>query len=109
MLQASQEQAARTRLEATMSDVFERRVRAAAVAGWWVVLIAAALLLLSWIAYLVVIAAEPAWLLSLLGPQLDWAFVQKIWFWALVVFKMSVWLMALVALWLTLWARQLRK
>jgi hypothetical protein len=92
-----------------MNNVFERRVRAAAVAGWWVVLFAAGLLLLSWIAYLVVIAAEPAWFSSLLGPQLDWAFVQRIWFWALVVFKMSVWLMALVALWLTLWARQLRK
>jgi hypothetical protein len=92
-----------------MNDVFERRVRAAAVAGWWVVLFAAGLLLLSWIAYLVVIPAQPAWFLSLWGPNLDWAYVQNTWFWALVIFKMSVWLMALVVLWLTLWARQLRK
>jgi hypothetical protein len=92
-----------------MNDDFEKRVRAAAVAGWWVVLIAAGLLLLSWIAYLLVIPAQPGWLLSLWGPDLSWADVQNVWFWALVIFKMSAWLMALVVLWLTLWARQLRK
>lgn len=44
-----------------MIDVFERRVRAAAVAGWWVVPIAAGLLILSWVAYLVVSAVN--WLI----------------------------------------------
>ena len=43
------------------------------------------------------------------GPNLDWAFVQMVWFWGIAVLKFVVWLMALVALWLTLWARQLRK
>jgi hypothetical protein len=92
-----------------MIDDFERRVSAAAIAGWWVVVLAAALLVLSWIAYLVVISAQPTWLLSLWGPDLSWAYIQNVWFWAIVVFKLIVWLMALVALWLTLWVRQLRK
>ena len=85
-----------------MNDSFERRIRAAAVAGWRVVLIAAGILLLSWFAYLVVVAAQPDWFLSLLGANLDWTFVQNVWFCALVIFKLTIWLMALVALWLTL-------
>jgi hypothetical protein len=88
---------------------FVHRVRAAAVAGWWVTALAAGLLILSWIAYLVVIAAEPPWLLSMWGPDLNWAYVQNVWFWAIVAFKIIVWFMALTALWLTLWARQLNK
>ena len=92
-----------------MNDEFERRVRAAAVAAWWVVLFAAGLLILSWLAYLAVISAQPAWLMSLWGPGLTWDYVQSVWFFAIVTFKMIVWLMVLTALWLTLWARQLRK
>jgi hypothetical protein len=92
-----------------MNDVFEKRVRAAAVAGWWVVLIAVGFLVLQWIVYLVVMSARPEWLLSMWGPGVDWAFVQSVWFWAIAILKFSVWLLVLVALWLTLWARQLRK
>jgi hypothetical protein len=92
-----------------MNDDFERKVRAAAVAGWWVVLAAAGLLLVSWIAYLVVIPARPEWLLVLWGPDLNWQYVQNVWFWAIATFKVIVWFMAMVALWLTLWARQLRR
>jgi hypothetical protein len=92
-----------------MSDDFQRRVKAAAVAAWWVVLIATGLLIVSWIAYLVIISAEPSWLLSMWGPDLSWTYIQNVWFWAIVAFKLIVWLMALAALWLTLWARQLRK
>jgi hypothetical protein len=95
--------------ELAMDDDFERKVRAAAVAGWWVVLAAAGLLLVSWVAYLVVIPARPEWLLSLWGAELSWQYVQNVWFWALVIFKVSVWLMAMAALWLMLWARQLRR
>jgi hypothetical protein len=92
-----------------MNDNFEKRVWAAAVAGWWVVLIATAVIILQWIAYLAVINNHPAWFLSMWGPNLDWAFVQTIWFWGIAVMKMFMWLMALIALWLTLWAKQLRK
>jgi hypothetical protein len=92
-----------------MNDVFERRVMAAAVALWWVVLLAAGLLLWAWIAYLVVILAQPPWVLSLWGPGLSWAYIQNVWLWSIVVLKLMVLLMAFVALWLTLWARQLRK
>ncbi len=92
-----------------MNDTFEKRVRAAAVAGWWTVLIAIAFIVLQWLIYLAVVHARPAWLLSMWGPNLDWAFVQTVWFWAIALMKFVMWLMVLVALWLTLWARQLRK
>src|SRR5512141_2431536 len=93
----------------SMNDVFEKRVRAAAIAGWWTLLIAVGFIILQWIIYLVVMSARPAWLLSMWGPSVDWAFVQNVWFWAIAILKFVVWLMALVAIWLTLWARQLRK
>jgi hypothetical protein len=101
--------ATRISAEASMNDDFQRRVRAAAIAGWWVVLLATGLLIVSWIAYLTIISAQPPWLLSMWGPDLSWAFIQSVWFWAIVAFKLIVWVMALAALWLTLWARQLRK
>ncbi len=92
-----------------MNDVFEKRVRAAAVAGWWVVLIAVAFVVVQWIAYLAVMEARPAGLLLMWGPNLDWTFVQMVWFWAVASLKFVVWLLVLIALWLTLWARHLRK
>ena len=48
-----------------MNDVFEKKVRAAALAGWWVILFAYALLLVTWIAYLAIMSARPAWLLTM--------------------------------------------
>ena len=52
-----------------MNDIFEKRVRAAAVAGWWVVLIALAFIVLQWLIYLAVIHARPAWVLSHVGAE----------------------------------------
>ena len=92
-----------------MNDVFEKRVRAAAVAGWWLVLIALGFILLQWIVYLAVMHTRPAWILSMWGLGIDWAFVQSVWFWAIAVLKFVLWLMVLTSLWLTLWARQLGK
>ena len=92
-----------------MNDVFENRVRAAAIAGWWTLLIAVGFITLQWIVYLAVMSARPAWLLAMWGPDVDWAFVQRVWFWAIVFLKFVMWLMALATIWLTLWARQLRK
>jgi hypothetical protein len=92
-----------------MNDIFENRVRAAAVAGWWTLLIAVGFITLQWVVYLLVMSARPAWVLSMWGPGFDWSFVQTVWFWAIAVLKFSVWLLALVVIWLTLWARQLGK
>jgi hypothetical protein len=92
-----------------MNDAFEKRVRTAGVALWWVVSIAVAFLVLQWIVYLAVMEARPAWVLSMWGPTVDWAFLQTVWFWAIAFLKLLVWLMVLIALWLTFWARQLRR
>ena len=92
-----------------MNDAFEKRVRAAAVAGWWTLLVAVVFLTLQWFAYLAIMSAKPAWLLTLWGPDVSWSFVQNVWFWGTAIFKLFLWLLALVVLWLTLWARQLRK
>jgi|GEM_PF-242732 len=93
-----------------MNDLFEKKVRAAAVAGWWVILIAYALLLVIWIAYLVIMSARPAWLLVMWGQgEVGWGFVQTVSLWFMAIFKFCIWVMILAVLWLTLWARQLRK
>jgi hypothetical protein len=92
-----------------MNDVFEKRVRAAAIASWWMVLFTIGFVVLQWIVYLAVMKARPAWVLSAWGPNFDWAFVHAVWFWVIAALKFFVWLLVLIALWLTLWARQLRK
>jgi hypothetical protein len=92
-----------------VNDIFEKRVRAVAVAGWWVVLITVGFIALQWIIYLTVMHTRPAWFLAMCGPDVDWAFVHTVWFWAIAFLKFVLWLMVLAALWLTLWARQLRK
>jgi hypothetical protein len=92
-----------------MNDVFQMRVRAAAVAGWWTLLIGVVLLLLTWVVYLFAMSHQPAWLMSLWGPGVSWSFVQTVWFWGMGILKLCLWLAALLVLWLTLWARQLRK
>jgi hypothetical protein len=92
-----------------MDNDFENRVRAAAVGGWWTLLIAVVFLVVQWITYLIIMNTRPAWILSMWGPNLDWAFVQNVWFWGVAILKLVVWLMALAVIWLTLWARQLRR
>src|SRR5512136_2995139 len=96
-----------------MDDVFEKRIRTAAIAGWWTVLIAIGFVLIQWFGYRLIVSAQPAWFLSWWGPgpgtNLTWSTVQKIWFWGLVAIKICIWPLVLVTLWLTLWARQLRK
>ena len=92
-----------------MNDVFQRRVRAAAIAGWWTLLIAIAFLTLVWIMFLVLMSARPPWLKPLFGPGVSWDYVQNVGFWTVSIFKMCIWLMAVVVVWLTLWAKQLRR
>ena len=92
-----------------MSDPFEKKVRAAAVAGWWVILLGYALLTLTWGVYLALVSARPAWMRAVWGPDVSWDFMQVVSLWFLGVFKLFLWFLILVVLWLTLWARQLRK
>ena len=93
-----------------MNDIFEKRVRAAAVAGWWTLLIDVGFLLIQWIAYRVAMSVHPSWLLSFWwGPDTTWSFVQTTWFWGLAIMKIGILPLALMTLWLTLWAKQLRK
>jgi hypothetical protein len=92
-----------------VNDLFQKRVKAAAVAGWWTLLVAVVFLTIQWIAYLLVMNGRPEWLLDMWGPGVNWPFVQNTWFWITAIFKMCLWLMALVVIWLSLWARQLRK
>jgi hypothetical protein len=93
-----------------MDDTFQARVHAAAAAAWWTFLIASAFLALQWIAYLAVMAAQPAWVVSFWwGPGATWDHIRTGWFQALVFLKLTLWPLALAALWLTLWATQLRK
>jgi hypothetical protein len=92
-----------------MNDVFNNRVKAAAVAGWWTILAAVVFITVQWILYLVLMSARPAWLLSLWGGDITWPFVQTVWFWFVAAFKFCLWLAVFVVLWLTIWAAQLRK
>ena len=50
-----------------------------------VVLIAIAFIVLQWITYLAVMKAHPAWVLAMWGPNLDWTFVQMVWFWGIAL------------------------
>jgi hypothetical protein len=92
-----------------VNDLFEKKVRAAAVAGWWAILIGYALLTLIWGVYLVLVSAQPAWMRALWGPEVTWEFMQVVSLWFLGVFKLFLWFLILVVLWLTLWARHLRR
>jgi hypothetical protein len=95
--------------EHIMHETFEKKVRAAAVAGWWTILIAVGFATVQWLVYLEVMATRPWWVHDLWGPEASWAFIQVVWFWAIVAIKFLIWLMVLAATWLSLWARRLRK
>jgi hypothetical protein len=92
-----------------MEDIFEKRVRAAAIAAWWTILVGTIFLVLQWTLYLVFMSARPAWLLWLCGPDVGWPFIQTVWLWAATLFKALLWMLAVIALWLTFWSKKLRK
>jgi hypothetical protein len=54
-------------------------------------------------------AKRPEFLIRLWGPDVTWDYVENVWFWAMVAYKLILWFFVLLVLWLTLWARQLRK
>ncbi len=92
-----------------MNDAFEKKVRAAAIAGWWVILIGYVLLTVTWLAYVALVSARPAWMLAMWGKDISWDYMQIVSLWFMGVLKLFLWILVLIALWLTLWARQLRK
>jgi hypothetical protein len=92
-----------------VNDAFEKKVWAAAVAGWWVVLIGYVLLTVTWVVYIILVSARPAWILAMWGQDVSWDFMQVVSLWFMGVLKLFIWILVLVALWLTLWARQLRR
>jgi hypothetical protein len=92
-----------------VSESFEKKVRAAAVASWWVAVIGYVLLTVVWLVYLALVTTRPAWMLAMWGQDVTWDFMQRVSLWFMGVLKLFLWLLLLVALWLTLWARQLRK
>jgi hypothetical protein len=92
-----------------MVDVFQQRIRAAAIAGWWTLLIATGFLTLAWIFFVLLVSTRPSWYRALLGPGTDWDDLQTVGFWAIAVFKVCLWLMGVVVVWLTLWSRQLAR
>ena len=92
-----------------MDEMFIRKVRTGAAAGWWTVLIAYCILLIQWVAYIIIMARQPAGMQCLWGTGVTWPEIRTIWLWAMVAFKFVVGTMIFVVLWLTLWARQLSK
>jgi len=92
-----------------MDDSFAKRISAASVAGWWTALVVWLLMVVSWGAYLLLMHARPAWLLTMLGGHVDWAGYQTMYLWLFGAFKMGAFLLLTVVIWLSLWARRLKR
>lgn len=92
-----------------MDEIFAKKVKAAAAAGWWTLLIAYCILLIQWLAYLLIMAKQPAGILCIWGQGATWAEIRNVWLWGMVAFKLGVGMTLFVVIWLTLWARQLAK
>ena len=91
-----------------MNDLFERRLRAAAVAGWWTLLIAVVFLTVVWFAFLGLMSC-PSGCIERLWGGISRDQILLVSLWLVGVFKLIIWLWAMLTIWLTLWARQLRK
>jgi hypothetical protein len=92
-----------------MSQNHELRLQCAVRAGWWTLLTALGVFLLQWVMYLVVVSAQPRWVLTFWGPGSDWQEVRTLWFWFLAGYKVGLAVVAFVLLWLTLYLRRLRQ
>jgi hypothetical protein len=91
-----------------MNDLFERRVRTAAVAAWWTLLFAAIFLTVVWFVFLGMMSNPPDWMERMWGGMSPGQ-IFYVALWLVGIWKLFLWTWAMVALWLTLWARQLRK
>jgi len=93
-----------------MSDVFAKRVSAAAGAGWWTLLVFVIWYVLAWIMAWVLMRSEPQWVLDMLGARaLTWEKVSTIYLWFFGALKTLVFLGLIVVVWLSLWARRLKR
>jgi len=92
-----------------MNDEFTKRISAAASAAWWTLLVGVGTIWVTWIIYLAMMAARPAWMLSLFGPDISWSMIQTITLWFVSAFKLCLWLILMAATFLSMWARQLRR
>ncbi|MDD5169970.1 MAG: hypothetical protein PHN75_14225 [Syntrophales bacterium] len=92
-----------------MDETFVKKVRTAAIAGWWTLLIFFCILVVQWLAYLLIMAKQPAGMLCLVGNEVTWTEIRTIWLWAMVAYKLGAAMMVFVVIWLTLWAKQLAR
>lgn len=92
-----------------MDTAFENRLRAAVSAGWRVLLIEAGFVTVVWLIFRAAIAAHPAAMLALWGPDVSWSTVTTIGLQAIAAFKVALWLQAALLLWAWMWASMLRR
>ena len=92
-----------------MNDAFTQRVRSAAVAGWWTVVIGAIWMTIAWLFFLVILSAEPGWMMTLWGDRMTWKEVHSLVITFMAAFKMILFVCLLVTIWLTVWSRRLKR
>jgi hypothetical protein len=85
-------------------DTFDARLRAAVRAGAWLLFVPFGLLLLQWFVYLGVMQARPAWVLSMMGPGVDWVEIRAAWLLGMVALKLLLWTQVMLVLWGAAWA-----
>ncbi len=88
-----------------MSEELAEIIRAAAVAGWWTVLIGVIWLTLSWLIWMQILKAKPAWLIRLWGGNITWGPVNSIIITFMAVAKVILFVCILARIWLTFRAR----
>jgi len=92
-----------------MSDTFQIRLKAAAGAAWWMVLIWWLLLMVSWGGSLVITHVQPDWVLKMIGGNMTWAELQRVYIWMISSFKMLGLVAAMIATFLSIWSTRLRR
>ena len=91
-----------------MNDLFQQRVRSAAVAGWWTFLVGVAMAMLFWACMLLVARGQPEWVTRMWGG-VSWETMRDVSLWMIAVFRLLLWVIFLVAVWLSLWSAKLKR
>lgn len=94
--------------EPTMDNLFQKKVRAAAIAGWWTLLVAVAFHLFVTGGFAFLMHAKPTWVTCMWGG-LSWDEIQHVGLYMIATYRVMVWLLLLVVVWLTIWARRLKR
>ena len=92
-----------------MSDVFTTRVRTAASAGWTTLLLFWALMAAGGAVTLLLMHYEPAWMLKLIGGNMTWAELSRIYVYFFSVIKIVLLVMLMATVFLTFWGKRLAK